>query len=223
MESNNWIYFIDNFIHSINRIIPFESFFSYQIKNINHRNISCYHGKNLNENSIQEYLSKMYNHDPISFKNSDISNSNILLLRQQNIPDQYHSFLVENQVYDNIEIIFNNPNSSILAISLIRNSNEGLFSDQEISIIESFYLLANFNMQSDYNKPNYNEIDFNFESFTNKERKVLSLILQGKKNQDIADELFVSITTIKTHIQHILRKSQVNSKQELIYKYLSYK
>lgn len=48
-----------------------------------------------------------------------------------------------------------------------------------------------------------------------RERQVIKLICQGKKNQDIADELFVDITTIKSHINRIYKKTGIKGRKEL--------
>ncbi len=40
------------------------------------------------------------------------------------------------------------------------------------------------------------------------------------ENQEIADDLFVSLATVKTHIYHIFQKTMVKSKRELILKAL---
>lgn len=53
---------------------------------------------------------------------------------------------------------------------------------------------------------------------TAKEKEVVLLILQKKKNKEIADELFVEISTIKTHINNIYKKVQVKNRKELINK-----
>jgi two-component system, NarL family, nitrate/nitrite response regulator NarL len=41
---------------------------------------------------------------------------------------------------------------------------------------------------------------------TEREQQVLALMAQGKGNQAIADELFLSLSTIRTHIEHIRDK-----------------
>lgn len=41
-------------------------------------------------------------------------------------------------------------------------------------------------------------------------------ILEGKSNQQIADELGVSINTIKTHVAKILKKEHVKNRIQLI-------
>jgi len=49
---------------------------------------------------------------------------------------------------------------------------------------------------------------------TEREREVLHLVVQGNSNQQIADALVISITTVKAHISSILSKLQVSSRSE---------
>lgn len=50
---------------------------------------------------------------------------------------------------------------------------------------------------------------------SDREKQVLELIALGKKNQHIADELFVDITTIKSHINNIYKKTDLKNRKEL--------
>lgn len=51
--------------------------------------------------------------------------------------------------------------------------------------------------------------------FSAREREVVRLILQGKTAQETADALFISLATVKTHVQHIYEKAQVRNRVEL--------
>lgn len=51
---------------------------------------------------------------------------------------------------------------------------------------------------------------------TDREKEVLRLLVAGKSNRDIADELFISSNTVRTHIQNILSKLSVHSKLEAV-------
>lgn len=51
---------------------------------------------------------------------------------------------------------------------------------------------------------------------TKTEIKVLKHIAAGKTNSDIAEAQFVSIETIKTHVQRIFRKLEVNNRMEAV-------
>jgi DNA-binding NarL/FixJ family response regulator len=51
---------------------------------------------------------------------------------------------------------------------------------------------------------------------TIRENEVLSLLSKGKTYAGIAEELYVSVNTIKTHVKNIYEKLQVKNKEELI-------
>lgn len=52
-------------------------------------------------------------------------------------------------------------------------------------------------------------------ALTTREKEVLDLIRIGRTNAEIAAELSVSLSTIKTHVGHILRKTERESRREL--------
>ncbi|KMY52768.1 LuxR family transcriptional regulator [Bacillus sp. FJAT-27231] len=54
------------------------------------------------------------------------------------------------------------------------------------------------------------------EELTEREREVLLLIAQGKSNQEIADELYISLKTVKTHVSNILSKLEVNDRTQAV-------
>lgn len=49
-------------------------------------------------------------------------------------------------------------------------------------------------------------------AFTRREEEVLALVAQGRSNQQIATELFVEVTTVKSHISHVLTKLGLDSR-----------
>ena len=51
---------------------------------------------------------------------------------------------------------------------------------------------------------------------TEREQEVLNLVVQGQSNQQIAESLVISITTVKAHISNILSKLGVTSRTEAI-------
>lgn len=52
--------------------------------------------------------------------------------------------------------------------------------------------------------------------FTARESQTNQLILKGYSNQKIADELHVSINTVKTHVSKVLQKAGAKNRIELI-------
>ena len=51
---------------------------------------------------------------------------------------------------------------------------------------------------------------------TEREREVLQLAAEGKTNQEIADQLFVSIKTVQTHRMHIMEKLGAHDRTDLV-------
>ena len=55
---------------------------------------------------------------------------------------------------------------------------------------------------------------FPHDDLTQRELEVLLLIAQGKSNQEIADELFITLKTVKTHVSNILSKLEVEDRTQ---------
>lgn len=56
-------------------------------------------------------------------------------------------------------------------------------------------------------------------NLTDREKEIVLLILQRKKNIEIANALFVELSTIKSHINNIYKKENVKNRKEIIEKY----
>ncbi|MBA2281451.1 MAG: response regulator transcription factor [Actinomycetota bacterium] len=54
-------------------------------------------------------------------------------------------------------------------------------------------------------------------TLTKREREILQLVARGLTNQAISDELFVSLHTVRNHVQNVLVKLQVHSKLEAVF------
>ena len=55
-----------------------------------------------------------------------------------------------------------------------------------------------------------------FESLTERERQVLGHVVSGRVNKRIADELSLSVVTVKVHRGQVMRKMQAKSVAELV-------
>ena len=67
------------------------------------------------------------------------------------------------------------------------------------------------------------EIAENHKLLSRRELEVLQLMANGLSNQEIADQLFVSVHTIKTHTTNIYEKLQVKRRTQAIIKAREYK
>ena len=55
-----------------------------------------------------------------------------------------------------------------------------------------------------------------FPELTEREEEILSLVAQGKSNQQIAKELFVSLKTVRNHVSNIFLKLQVADRAQAV-------
>ena len=54
------------------------------------------------------------------------------------------------------------------------------------------------------------------DELTGREQEVLRLIAKGRSNREIAEELFISEKTVKTHVSNILGKLQLEQRTQLV-------
>lgn len=62
--------------------------------------------------------------------------------------------------------------------------------------------------------PHGSHIERSEESLTERERQALSLIAEGRNNREIAEQLFISEKTVKTHVSNILNKLQLDDRTQ---------
>jgi len=77
-----------------------------------------------------------------------------------------------------------------------------------ISVLGNFYFFGKW-------KKVKNAIPDAGKVLSNQEQKVLELILADKTNKEIASEMFVSVSTVKTHINNLYKKLKVSSRDEV--------
>lgn len=54
------------------------------------------------------------------------------------------------------------------------------------------------------------------DGLTERELEVLLLMAKGKSNQEIADDLFIGIKTVKTHVSNVLSKLEVHDRTQAV-------
>ncbi len=60
------------------------------------------------------------------------------------------------------------------------------------------------------------DFEYSFQKrLSKREIEVIALIKQGKRNKEIAEELFIDLSTVKTHLNKIYRKTGVKNRKEL--------
>ncbi|MGO2497321.1 MAG: response regulator transcription factor [Vibrio litoralis] len=62
-----------------------------------------------------------------------------------------------------------------------------------------------------------------FESLTEREQAILGLVVQGMKNQQIADKLCIAVRTVEVHRSNLMKKFSAKSIAELVMQYAQLK
>ncbi len=108
-----------------------------------------------------------------------------------------------------------------------RNFSENFFACYFaiLLIIYSYHVLS-IRMQEAPEEKNVSDLDRHIEEqmpfyrnaykLSNRETEVMRLVVLGKSNQEIADELFLAVGTVKTHIHNILVKTEQQNRTTLI-------
>lgn len=82
-----------------------------------------------------------------------------------------------------------------------------------LSFTFNIYLLKN-KIESKIDQKTASKIDYK-ELLTQQEQNVFKLMYEGNTNKDIAELLFISLSTVKTHINSIYTKLKINSRKEI--------
>ena len=78
-----------------------------------------------------------------------------------------------------------------------------------IALLPLVLLYFNYRKKGNKKKKAYLDV------LTGQEKNIMSKIAEGKSNKEIAAELFISLSTVKTHINNLYKKLNVSSREDL--------
>ncbi len=90
------------------------------------------------------------------------------------------------------------------------NPVNSLFLIPFITLICGFGILLGKSLKQDEMQTSYQK------RLSTREKEVMEKVINGKKNKEIAEELFISLATVKTHISKIYKKTGVQNRKQLI-------
>lgn len=92
---------------------------------------------------------------------------------------------------------------------------------EHLIIFPAFYFVLNIDLLNILKRKLWNE-DFSINNFlqayniTARERDVLNLLIEGESYKKIGERLHISLSTVKTHINSLYKKTSTSNKIELI-------
>lgn len=107
------------------------------------------------------------------------------------------------------------PETLLRSIRTVYQGNAIIAPTATKRLIEKM-LEPNFHMTPAAPAPSADYTDPELESLTDREREVLVEIAHGLSNQEIADKLFISLPTVKTHVAHILQKINARDRVQAV-------
>lgn len=107
-------------------------------------------------------------------------------------------------VYQGNAIIAPTATKRLIESMISKPSNESIASEEENT------------ENASRSKQNANAYNSYLNDLTDREREVLIEIAHGLSNQEIADKLFISLPTVKTHVAHILGKIKARDRVQAV-------
>lgn len=137
----------------------------------------------------------------------------------------YNEFMRKYGLYYNLGIFLYHENKILGLIDFAWHKNERIASSEDILSLEllSRFLSQKFHEYQSLNQTNVvqkqeGSLILNDGSLSSRELDVLELIQRGVTNKEIADQLFISVNTVKKHVQSLYKKFDVTNRTSLCFK-----
>lgn len=176
------------------------------------------------------YTQTFYALDPLNpsqFQHSDTKMETLdsVIHEQRLLQSRYYQeFMQPFQHRFVLDIFFRNPRGQIIAlISLLRTDSQGDFSQQEQALLQSVHGFMEYSLNSVYLPKRDTERAHlqQHYAFTERELDVVEWLIAGASNKEIVRRIDMGMATLKTHLNHIYRKAEVQSRTELVAKLIS--
>ncbi|MCD2109285.1 LuxR C-terminal-related transcriptional regulator [Rhodococcus erythropolis] len=116
------------------------------------------------------------------------------------------------------ELYLRHAGRIVAGVSLLKSASDGDFAKEEIQFLQKShgFVEQSYCMLSQLpTAPNLSAVPEHWK-LSARELDVVQLLGQGASNTDISRALFISVPTVKSHLQHIYRKSGIHSRTELV-------
>jgi DNA-binding CsgD family transcriptional regulator len=105
------------------------------------------------------------------------------------------------------------PNLEFMNTRLPTNLDEAHVFNTLPNIFNYIYFL-----KDELSSMNAGQYSFDEFAFSKKELEIIERLLRGKSNKQIAEEMGISINTVRVHINNIYKKCDVNNRTEFLFK-----
>ena len=221
--------YIDTVIKELDEIIPYyaANFFTYSHNLSITNNVQTV---NISKRALREYEDYYYTLDDIKQKTfnqkSPIKSTDIMDYSKWQHSEYFNDFLYYNNLYYSCGIDIHYKDKLLGTIGLFREKSDPDYNNKDLNLLN----VLKGHMGNQMFKLNIiEEMKLNTEddilaklktgekiyNLTDREREIVNHVMDGKNNKQLADELYISINTVKKHLNNIFRKTDVNNRTEL--------
>lgn len=179
------------------------------------------------EYEVEVIYQKQYTHldpmHPSRFRNSTVTVVCSDTLMPAHIWKQtrfYQEFMAPRNYHHDTDMFFRRDNEIIAILTLLRDETLGRFTKEELDLLRDIHPFMEYTLNQVYLPKRLAERNSFSDKYTltHRELDVLEFVMSGAGNKAVANELDLSLATVKTHLQHIFEKVGVHSSNELISK-----
>ena len=209
---------------TINRLLPLSySIFALVDPNIRNKGMVL---QNMDIETDREYQSRYSQYDPLHPDHFRDSRETVVCLDDLLTEDEifqsvyYREFMQPHQMRYVADMFLRREGEIVAILSVMRSETMHPFSAAELELLNNLQPLLEFSLNSIYKPQRINERSILADMFqlTTRELDVIEHIIAGSSNKSIAEKMYLSLSTIKTHLQHIFEKTAVNSRTKLLAK-----
>lgn len=172
---------------------------------------------------VEDYRRTFHAYDPCNIAWMIQSNTKTVTLTQayrntHRDHDIYRSYMSSCGVGDVLEMLFWADGKPFAGLGLLINQGNGQFETAQIEAAAAVqhYLEFNLGRHPRRIQSRLHTALTEAYSITRRELDVIERVRQGHSNLDIAQDLFISLSTVKCHLKSMFAKLAVDSRTELV-------
>lgn len=218
-----------HFLSELEQIIPFyaANFFLFDEEEELLCDPICFNISNNVLKSYNDYYWKIDDIKKLTFNQKEaIISTKIMDYKKWINTEYFNDFLAKNHLYYSCGIDIHSEDKLLGTISLFRSQKDKNFTlDDLVNLkilakhssnhLKKLFKINKLKQKNKISKKvliNKKADKFNL---SRREIDVLKLILAGKHNLEIAEELYISINTVKKHLSHIYQKTEMRNRNQL--------
>jgi len=163
----------------------------------------------------ERYLTHYHQLDPLQPRNCQLTGHSVVPLQLgmsaqgDSANQRYGRFLRGYGVVDVVEVLAFDRGCPVAGISLLRSAELGLFNPGELARLQALQVM--FEVAVQQLSPAMSALQL-----TPREWQVAELLRAGFSNKEVASQLGVGLSTVKTHLINLFRKAAVSNRTELV-------